>query len=147
MNAATRFAPLLLPALGCAEEGGDTAGKAVACSVEFAATVNSGPSAGTELAGTLRMDIEPSGTLAGDLTAEDGSVTAVVGSAADYSINLAFTLADGSIIYGVGTSDQPVTECSGTFGGPFTGPQEGDAGDWLARSFGIDASTRSYYDA
>lgn len=122
----------------------DAKDSATACSLDFAASVNSGPSVGTELAGTLRLDLSADGTLAGELTGEDGSTVDVVGSADGYAINLAFTLAEDAIIFGVGTSDMPVAECTGTFGGPFTGPQEGDSGDWLARAFGVDGSTPSY---
>ena len=134
-------APLLLP-IACGQDSAkDTS--TTACSLDFAASVNSGPSVGTELAGTLRLDLAADGTLSGNLTQEDDSTIPGVGSADGYAINLAFDVGDATI-YGVGTSDMPVVECTGTFGGPFTGPAEGDAGDWLARAFGVDGSTPSY---
>jgi len=134
-----KLAPLLLPAACSSDKDATTA-----CSLDFAASVNSGPSSGTELAGTLRLDLASDGSLSGVLTQEDDSTIDVVGSADGYAINLAFALGEDATIFGVGTSDMPVAECTGTFGGPFTGPEEGDAGDWLARAFGLDSSTPSY---
>ena len=131
----------LLALVACQNDPKDSA---TACSLDFAASVNAGPSMGTELAGTLRLDLAADGTLSGELSQEDGSTVEVVGSANGYAINLAFTLSADAVIYGVGTSDMPVAECTGTFGGPFTGPAEGDSGDWLARAFGVDGSTPSY---
>ena len=132
----------LLPLAAC--ETATEKEEPVQCSVVFAATVNSGPSVGTEMLGVLRFDVAPEGTLTGELIHEDKTTVPVTGSADNNAINLVFTLSETAIIYGVGTSDQPVAECTGTFGGPFTGPAAGDAGDWLARAFAVDGSTPSY---
>lgn len=138
-----RIRPLLAlaPLAACGGKGEDSGSE---CSIAFAATVNAGPSLGTELLGTLRFRIDPAGALEGELETEDGTSIPVTGSADMNAINLAFALGEDQTIFGVGTSDQPVAECTGTFGGPFTGPAEGDSGDWLARSFAVDGSTPSY---
>ena len=103
------------------------------CAIPFEATVRQGASAGQEYSGLLIVKVEDDGSLAGDLIPHGAAPISVVGQATGRAVNLMFTVADGQYVFGVGTAEQPLVgaECGGTMGGPFVGPQAGDAGDWL----------------
>jgi hypothetical protein len=112
------------------------------CVAAFTATVQQGPNAGEEFEGTLIFGVEADGAIdQAFLVPEQDDPIPVVGQATGRAINLLFTVADGRFLYGVGTAENPVAACEGviegTMGGPFTGPEEGDSGDWIVSRDGI----------
>lgn len=104
------------------------------CVVHFEATVRQGPSAGVELIGMFDFKVGPTGVLHGKLLQGDQSELQVAGQVVGRAVNLVFILAEGKYIFGVGTALNQIKNygCGGVLGGPFVGPEPGDAGDWLA---------------
>ncbi|MGI8477766.1 MAG: hypothetical protein ACR2OO_15545 [Thermomicrobiales bacterium] len=107
------------------------------CTYDFTATVDLGPSSGRkssrEIVGELRLTVGPGGAIdQGTLTVADGSESAVVGQAVGRAVNLRISLAGNQTIVAVGTAQFPVVGCKGQMGGPLTGPQRHDVGDWTA---------------
>lgn len=102
----------------------------ISCTIDFEATVHQGPDAGLSLVGDLALQIESSGALSGALSQQDGSQVPVSGQAQGQAINLVFDLGSEQYIFGVGSLQYDIRECKGAIGGPFTGPQPGDNGDW-----------------
>lgn len=100
------------------------------CSGDFEATVHSGKNAGLSLAGKLTLHIQPSGNFIGTLATDDSAGVQVTGYAVSQALNLVFDLGDGRYLFGVGSSQYAMNECKGVAGGPFTGPEPGDSGDW-----------------
>jgi hypothetical protein len=81
----------------------------------------------------------------GAATPTAGSTTSVpvVGQSTGRAINLLFTVGDGQYLFGVGTMEHDLATCDGAMGGPFVGPQPGDAGDWeliASSQTGLDAN-------
>jgi len=100
------------------------------CSGDFEATVHSGKNAGLSLAGKLTLHIQPSGNFIGTLATDDSTSVQVTGYAVSQALNLVFDLGDGRYLFGVGSAQYDMNECKGVAGGPFTGPEPGDSGDW-----------------
>ena len=109
-----------------------------------------GPSAPLSLAGALTLQIDPSGSVTGQLTSDvvsaDGAdVSAVlpaapipvVGQINGRSVNLVFELAEDKHVFGSGSSTTDLSGCEGpidgSVGGAAVGPEEGDRGDWLGK--------------
>jgi len=111
------------------------------CNMDFSATVRQGPSAKTTLAGTLSFDLASDGSITGQLTEKDGSQITMAGQVVGRAISVAFQLKPfdlskgdkGSYIFGTGTAFNPINgnDCGGAMGGTFSGPQDGDDGDWF----------------
>lgn len=117
-------------------------GEPLVCGFAFEATVRQGPSGGTTYRGGLKLAVDPTGGVTGWLGVPDPNVAtpasvedvewvAVAGQARGRAINLLFQVSEDHYVYGVGTLEQPITACEGRLGGPFVGPQPGDAGDWV----------------
>lgn len=112
------------------------------CLVPFEATVRQGPDAGTAYTGLLALTADASGAVRGTLvpsalatpTAASKAGIGVVGQTAGRAINLLFATGGGRDLYGVGVLERPLAECTGAMGGPFVGPDPGDAGDWRAQA-------------
>lgn len=119
---------LLMSLAACATVTSNAA--PINCTVAFEANVHHGPDAGLSLVGNLTLQVEPSGALSGVLTQQDSSQVQVSGQAQGQAINLVFDLGNKQHIFGVGSLQYDVRECKGAIGGPFTGPQPGDSGDW-----------------
>jgi hypothetical protein len=135
------------------------AAKVAGCQYKFDATVREGPSAGTNVGGTLvlvQAKPDDAGSFKGAVVppgvqvagAQFVPVTAQVNGK---DVTLTFSLADGSQITGTGTTEAGIGDCRGTMSGSFTGPKANDKGDWLGgaaltnictaeigRSIGID---------
>lgn len=105
---------------------------AVTCFSDFEATVQQGPSAGLTVQGKLYFTLDHSGALSGAVANNDGTAIPVVGQANGRAINLTFQVGEQKFLFGVGAAEQPIYQCSGYWGGGFTGPEPGDSGDWLA---------------
>lgn len=120
---------LIIVTLGLTACSGSTA-SATDCTGDFEATVHQGKNAGLSLAGKLSLHIQPAGNLIGTLATDDSTSVAITGYAVSQSINLVFDLGDGRQIFGVGSLQNDIRECKGLAGGPFTGPEPGDSGDW-----------------
>jgi hypothetical protein len=103
------------------------------CVGDFEATVYSGPSAGLSLQGALSINLDAAGNLTGQLTTAAGQEVRVVGQAMGRMISLVFFVGENQYIFGAGASENPLYQCTGVFGGGFTGPQPGDSGDWECR--------------
>jgi hypothetical protein len=99
---------------------------------QFKATIYTGPDAGMSLQGNLHLHIDPDGSVTGVLKQANGPDIHSVGQANGRAINLIFDLGQNRLIYGVGTLQNPIQMCKGSAGGPFVGPDEKDAGSWLA---------------
>lgn len=115
---------------------------AVTCLSQFEATVHHGPNAGLAVTGKLLFTLDHAGALTGGIATADGSEIPVVGQANGRAINLTFQLDEQQYLFGVGSAENPITTCTGYWGGSFTGPASGDSGDWLA-SDGIDATIQA----
>lgn len=102
----------------------------IKCTVNFEATVHQGPNVGLSLAGPLALEVDSTGNLTGVLTTNGGTYIQATGQAVGHSINLVFDLGDDKHIFGVGSLENNIQECKGAIGGPFTGPEPGDSGDW-----------------
>jgi|SRR5579859_1826477 len=112
------------------------------CKLDFSATVRQGPSVNTTQAGTLSFGLAADGSLSGKLTEKDGSQIVMAGQVNGRAINVAFQLKPfdlakgdkGSYIFGTGTAFDPINgdDCGGEMGGTFSGPQDGDDGDWIS---------------
>jgi len=110
------------------------------CNLDFSATVRRGVSANTTLAGQLSFDLATDGSITGNLTEKDGTQIAVAGQVIGRAISVAFQIKPfdlskgdkGSYIFGSGVAFDPITgnDCGGVMGGTFSGPQDGDGGDW-----------------
>lgn len=113
--------------------GGSVTFPSGACVVNFEATVRSGPSAGTALVGFAMFQTDASGALTNAyFHTVDGQRVPITGRAQGNTVELNFDLGSGRTIHGTGTLHHPLGACSGAMEGPFTGPSEGDRGDWLA---------------
>jgi hypothetical protein len=110
--------------------GAASVAETIQCTVDFEATVYQGPSAGLSLAGPLALQVDATGNLTGALTTNDGTSIQLSGQAVGRSINLFLDLGNGKHIFGVGSLENNIQECKGAIGGPFTGPEPGDSGDW-----------------
>ena len=107
------------------------------CVYDFKATVDLGPGSDAkstrEIAGELRLTIGPDGAIdQATLVGADGAESAVVGQAVGRAVNLRISLAANQTLVAVGTAQFPVIGCKGPMGGPLTGPQRHDVGDWTA---------------
>jgi hypothetical protein len=101
------------------------------CTVPFEATVRTGPDAGLSLIGFLALNPGPGGAIdQGSFVLDDGRELPVVGQVTGRAVNLMITVADGQVIFGVGTLENDLSVCAGQMGGPLVGPQPGDQGDW-----------------
>lgn len=122
---------LLMMVLSLAGCGAASAvAETIQCTGDFEATVYQGPSAGLSLVGPLSLQVDATGNLTGALTANDGALVEVTGQAIGRSINLVFNLGEDKRIFGVGSLENDIRDCKGLSGGPFTGPEPGDSGDW-----------------
>lgn len=110
----------------------------VHCLIDFVATVRQGPSSGVTLQGVFDFKVDEEGTLYGKLMQADGGELLGAGQVIGRAIHLVFDLGDQQLVFGVGTAQAKITNdtCGLALGGPFVGPVEGDAGDWLARRLG-----------
>ena len=120
---------LIVLALGLTACAGSTA-STIACSGDFEATVHQGKNAGLSLVGKLSLQIQPSGSISGALATDDNLNVLVTGYAINQALNMVFDLGNGQYIFGVGSAQNDIRACKGVAGGPFTGPEPGDSGDW-----------------
>jgi hypothetical protein len=100
------------------------------CTIDFEASIHSGPNAGLDLRGNLTLTIDPSGAVTGILSQPSDGDLNVIGQVNGLAINLALELAPDTYIFGVGTLTHNISDCTGQIGGLFAGPQAGDLGDW-----------------
>jgi hypothetical protein len=111
----------------------------VTCHIPFEAEVRSGPNAGLAVAGELMLAAEADGSTIGALVLADGTKIPLVGQVSGRAVHLLFMLdvsADASaprVILGTGTALTDIDDetCGTWLGGPFSGPDEGDLGDWV----------------
>ncbi len=100
------------------------------CVVAFEATVQQGPDTGLALIGDLTLTTDATGAVTGTLVQADGTEVNATGQVNGRAIHLVFALGNDQYVFGVGSLQYPFQECRGAIGGPFTGPQPGDSGDW-----------------
>ncbi len=130
------IAVIVILALGVAQDTATAQGAVVTCTFRgFSAVIRKGPTQGLRLSGTLRLTSSYDGSLTGSLLSTDRQVyVGVSGHAHGRAINLAFDFGYSgrtqTYLLGVGTMWEPFNKCSGAMGGLFTGPQDGDIGDW-----------------
>jgi hypothetical protein len=108
----------------------------VNCTSDFEATVHQGPNQGLALIGKLTFNLDSTGDLRGWLQTDDGQELKAVGQAQGRAISLMFNAGSQQYIFGTGTGEYPIHNCSGVWGGGFTGPTLGDSGDWLTQPGG-----------
>lgn len=103
---------------------------APSCTGAFEGTVLHGPNAGLSLVGTLALEVDEDGNVAGSLKTRGGSIP-VTGRIEGQSIHLAFHLADGRVVEGVGPINKSdFAACAGITEGTLKGPDAGDTGNW-----------------
>ncbi len=116
-----------------------TNAQATSCNWNFQGIVRVGPSTGTAVQGTLTVQVGKDGDLSGSLATSDNKTIGMVGQLTGRAINVAFEYqkptasAPGQYIFGSGTFWTPVSStnpCGDNMGGTFSGPQDGDIGDW-----------------
>lgn len=104
------------------------------CSYDFTATIRSGPSAGTEVRGSLAM--VQSGTTVNSIlvpmgSADRNTTTSVAVPTTASNGNITLTIPQGSAnIVGTGAFSG-FSPCPSQLAGTLTGPMSGDTGDWL----------------
>lgn len=110
--------------------------EAVGCLLDFEATVRLGPSEQTDvrqIAGELDLIINRSGSITkASLRSTNGDEYPVTGQATGRAVNLRIDLGEGRVLIATGTAARDFTDCEGDSGGPATGPERGDLGDWVA---------------
>lgn len=82
------------------------------------------------------------GNVIGQVTEQDGTQVMVAGQVIGRAISIALQLKPfdlskgdkGNYIFGNGVAFDPINgnDCGGVMGGNFSGPQDGDEGDWKA---------------
>lgn len=104
------------------------------CYTQFTATVRQGPSAGLAINGILAMKASEDGAIDGATlwTEDSDDPIQVVGQALGRLIGLVFKVDEEQAIYGTGVMETDISVCGGGMGGPFSGPTEGDSGDWFS---------------
>jgi len=101
------------------------------CQMPFTASVSSGPSAGASFTGILSLDYtKGDGSLSGSLSTDSGMSVPVTGTMAGTQIAIQMTTPSG-LVSGTGILPVAQSPCAGELRGPLTGPQTGDAGDWV----------------
>jgi hypothetical protein len=122
------------------------------CRLALVANVRLGPSAGALLRGTtpgeLRGDLEfgvgEAGAVDGArLRLADDTELPVVGQVLGRALHLRVALEEDQPLVLVGTAAQDLGDCAGAVGGPLTGPQPGDLGDWHATATAIATAGRA----
>jgi hypothetical protein len=115
----------------------------VHCLIDFEAAVRQGPSSGLALKGVFDFKVNESGVLHGVLLQSDQTEIVTGGQVNGRAIHLIFVVGENKFVFGVGTTLKQIEneDCGVVLGGPFVGPEPGDAGDWLA--FGRGASPSS----
>jgi hypothetical protein len=122
----------------------------VVCRLDFEATVRIGPSSEDEdfttIAGVLRLPVAArggidGGELAVDGGIDDGEIYAVGGQTSGRAVNLRIDVGRRDAIVAVGVGEQSLRACAGEYGGPATGPERGDLGDWRAVAIGLEDAT------
>lgn len=99
------------------------------CTGTFQGNVTRGPDAGTVLEGTITLSVDSNGDISGALVDSSDSSVNISGNFHAPAIHLRFDLPDGEV-KGVGKLPGGFTPCTSNFGGHFTGPGDGDHGDW-----------------
>jgi hypothetical protein len=104
--------------------------------------VRQGPSSGVMLKGMFDFKVDETGTLEGKLLQDNQGEIQAAGQVNGHAIHLVFFAGEGKYIFGVGTAVSKITNdsCGVAFGGPFVGPGEGDAGDWIVIDVGEPGS-------
>ncbi len=121
---------LALVALGLMTTAAQSsADAAYACTGDFQAGITQGPDANFSVDGTLDLTVADR-VATGTVTLKSGGTVNVTGQVDGQALNLAFEIAGGKYIFGVGTSTDDFANCTGVAGGPLAGPQPGDLGDW-----------------
>ena len=105
------------------------------CAMDFEATVWQGPSAGMTFVGELTFLFDETGAVEGNFVGLEGESVPVAGQINGRAVNLIFNLGEDRYLFGVGTAWSPVEgeNCGDVLGGPFTGPEAGDSGDWKGK--------------
>jgi hypothetical protein len=107
------------------------------CVQPFEIAIHQGPSAGLVLQGMLALQVKKDGRIDnGVFVLPDGSRLTVVGQTHGRAVHLLVDRGDGQFIFGVGTGQQAIRECTGPVGGPAVGPLPGDSGAWDVLSAG-----------
>jgi len=123
--------------IGACDDGGDdgvTTTAAPYCASDFTADVRSGPHAGMHLEGTLVVMEKAGGGVSAFLAhaGQDGDEPMQVpATLANGQLTLSFGVEGGTIV-GTGAFDGDYDNCPEELEGDFTGPAEGDTGDWIA---------------
>jgi hypothetical protein len=155
-SASLALAVVLSAATGCGGDGGngqqmgtlDQSGEA-ACVWDFEASVTTGSDSSFKLAGPLVLDTpSAAGSTTGTLFTLDGKVD-VAAQFDDNGLQLNFMLSDGRTLVGTDPDHTALDPCPSAVQGSFTGPGEGDSGNWAVNTTYGANGTRydSYTDA
>jgi hypothetical protein len=103
------------------------------CVLGIAGTVQLGPNAAQTFQGTLSISIGQDGAIdSGSVQFDDGTTAPVVGQVTGRSIRLRIGSDPAQVITFVGSGVFPVDQCTGDFGGAFSGPGVQNVGVWIA---------------
>ncbi len=105
------------------------------CQMPLRVTLRQGPDSGLVLFGVVGMNFDKHGGATGVFSvvapADHMGEIPMFGQINGRAVSLMFNVSDKEQIYGVGTSQEPVTSnCNTNWGGPVVGPGDGDTGDW-----------------
>jgi hypothetical protein len=109
---------------------------ALSCSLRFTATPRIGPDRGDAQSGVLTIHEGAAGAVSGTLAQTHGKTSKWHGQLNGQAISMIILVPHKCILFGTGMLAEPLSKghCGMTAGGTFSGPREGDIGDWLSRS-------------
>jgi hypothetical protein len=109
---------------------------ALSCSLRFTATPRIGPDRGDAQSGVLTIHEGAGGAVSGTLAQTHGKTSKWHGQLNGQAISMIILVPHKGILFGTGTLAEPLSKghCGMTAGGTFSGPREGDIGDWLSSS-------------
>lgn len=109
---------------------------ASSCSIPFSATARVGPDRGVTQSGMLTIHEGAGGAVSGTLAQAHGKTTKWRGQLNGQAISMIIVVPKKGALFGTGMLAEPLSKghCGLTAGGTFSGPREGDIGDWLSAS-------------
>jgi hypothetical protein len=137
LGSLTRSRAQQSPGLGLGEDG--------ICRLRFQSVPSFGPSVDSgenaPRTGLLEFAVgEGGGITDGRLTLDSGEQYSMIGHATGRYFSMRFDM-DGAVLIAIGAGERNVRSCEGAYGGPTSGPLDGDLGGWSATAGEAAASS------
>ena len=109
---------------------------ALSCRLNFTATPRIGPDRRLAQTGVLTIHEGAGGAVSGTFAQTHGATSKWRGQLNGQAISMIIVVPKKGILFGTGMLAEPLSKghCGMTAGGTFSGPREGDIGDWLSNS-------------